>query len=56
MSEDEDRLIVPADPKAYQKEIAGSYRRALPGGLPEDRELKASPYLVKALKEREWIV
>jgi hypothetical protein len=53
--EPENRPILPQDPQAYRKPIAGTFRRPLPGGFPGDRDIKASPYLIKALLDREWI-
>jgi hypothetical protein len=55
MSEDETRQVIAADPKAYRKAIAYDFPIPVPGGRPEDKLIKASPYLIKALKEKQWI-
>ena len=52
MSDDENTVLPSQDPQAYRRPIVGTFRF---GALPTDKEIKASPYLIKVLREREWI-
>lgn len=53
--DENDRGIVTADPKAYRKEVAYAFPIPLPGGRSGDKDLKASPLLIKALHEQGWL-
>lgn len=55
MSDEENTVLPAQDPKAYRKPVAYNFPWPRPGGLPGDREITASPYLIKALRDREWI-
>jgi hypothetical protein len=51
--DDENRGVFVADDKAYRKEIAGDF--GFPCKRESDKDLKASPSLLKVLKEKRWI-
>jgi hypothetical protein len=50
MEEDTSGPAIRADPQAYRRRICFVPRLALPGGLPEDKDLKASPLLQQVIE------